>query len=84
MSNSLMHRLAKQAGYCCLTEMLRSNELLQNQELAARLGVAKSTVSYWTNLSAAGILPYCPKCPDPRADRRPLKARSRGGGIPAP
>ena len=81
--SSLMARLAKTAGYCCLTEMLRSNELLSGKQFSSRLGVAQSTISYWRSQASAGVLPYCPKCPPPRKDRKPLKARSRADDTPA-
>lgn len=84
MNFSLMHRLAKGAKYCCLTELLRSNEFLSGKRLAERLGVAQSTISYWRNLHSQQLLPYCPHCPPPQSDRRSLAARSPSGGSPAP
>lgn len=77
MGNSHMYRLAKGAGYCCVSELLRSNELYSGQRLARILGVAPSTVSYWTQQRFTGLLPLCPQCPRQDAPRKLLRDRPR-------
>ena len=73
MSNSLMHRLVKGAGYCCIREMFRANDILSSSEMAERLGTTPQTISRWWRRYNEHEMSKCPECPNAQAARKPLK-----------
>ena len=69
---NLMQFLAEGAGYCCVKELLRSNQKIKTVRLAAKLGVDPSLLSYYKRRNRLGYIHCCPNCPEKKADCRPL------------
>lgn len=76
----LIRRLADFAGYCCLHEMLRSNDMLSNKGFGQMLGISIGSVRYWRKKLKANLIARCERCPPPQAPRTPI-VYSAGAGY---